>query len=121
MKLTKLEADILAHRLDALACYPHEDLANLFPEHSPEDVEFACDLILDWGSNKIATAVEHLGPVGKAVVAECVNGGVWLAASRDCVGHPVNSKEFAAHRRAARSLADKVQELTGIACEYPVE
>lgn len=109
LRLTKLEKDILEHRLNVQECIADA----LEGDFQREQVERVCDLLLEekW-DEALAVGGE---PLLFAVLEDAVDGNTYYGSE---VGNGRPQKE-AAFLRAGQSLATKVSELIGRKVVYP--
>ncbi len=109
VKLTKLENEILAHRLEAPDC-----LAEAIEESNvdPDSVETVCAMLLD---GEYEDALEFDRKATLEVLADAVEGSTYLGTE---LGNGRPQKERAI-LRAGESLADKLSSVVGRKLVYP--
>ena len=120
MKLTKLERDILNHRLEV-----HDAIAEvLIDEDGIEPGSAQAETM--WNEVYDLCGLLHKGQFEEArllnedlalrILQDCVDGGTYYGASKQ-----VDSRrELRAIEVACVSLAQKVEEYTGLVAEYPL-
>jgi hypothetical protein len=103
MKLTKLERNILNHRLEV-----PESIAEILDDYHPDDIDYVCSLLLD---GKYQEAMDFSIGITTDVLVEAVEGSTAYAALIGNVSDYILKK----NALAGRSLAKKVQEFL----DYP--
>lgn len=114
MKLTKLEKDILLHRLSVPDCI-HEALTGSDESSDMQLDEVAticCKLI-----NSVTHCLlpEQLDAHECAVLADAVDGSTWIGTM---IGEESDAK-IARHARAGDALAEKVSSIVGFEVYFP--
>lgn len=107
-KLTKLETEILNHRLEVPDC-----ILDCLEEESDVDLDeagLAIDKILAGKWDEV-----DLTPATKAVLKDAVEGSMYYGASKDSISPQMNGRIH----RAGRTLAEKIGQLIGEAIYYP--
>lgn len=115
MKLTKLESEILIHRLEVPdsiidALTDEKDVA----EDCVDAITGSCSRLLDHITAK-GEIPSELSQVDKDVLLDCVDGSTYLG----CVLTEASKQKQAAIYRAGCCLADKIRELTGVEVAFP--
>jgi len=121
MKLTKLERDILNHRLEVVGdsmteidpidiLTPDEaETADGLNQYHPVDVEGICNLLLE---GKFNDALACSDSITNDILVDCVEGSTYWAAADGQGGY--SEQRLGQVKRAGDSLAKKVQGFTGI-------
>lgn len=108
MKLTKLEQEILDHRLDVPDAL-FEALYDGVDDAPPvECVELLC-VMFKQGRFEHAFRVMNT-TIARDVLVDAVEGCTYVWAAESAVGYEITHQKFAAIKRAYASLEDKVTE-----------
>jgi len=125
MKFTKLEKQILLHRLEVAECIVNcltEDELNSDGTYTPSpytalDVESAIEGLksaLENDADFTPERVMKLSSVAFAdVLFDCIDGSTWCGTMVCEVDFTITKQKFATHQRAVESLAEKCFQLTG--------
>ena len=120
IRLTKLEADILKHRLQS----PDAICETLSPDENggvgyhTEDTDAAIDALLrNFPGRTLEThEAEQISPaIAKAVLKDAVEGSTWIGAMLATE----SDQKIDQHIEAGRSLAEKVGVYVGADVEFP--
>lgn len=105
MKLTKLETEILNHRLEA-----PDEIAEALDKYMVEDVETVCSLLMQ---GNFDTCLANAPEITADILQDCVDGSTYMGHSN----HESPQKARAMYR-AGCSLAVKVSEFIGRDVEF---
>ena len=123
LTLSKLEAEILWHRMTAVDCLCDalgvDAAVPSSAGYHPQDVELVAELLMrgDWNS-----ATSFNDRIRDSILIDCVDGGTFIAAvATDLAdGDTGERAKFQRYIKAATRLAAKISDLTGCHCEYPM-
>lgn len=119
-----LQRTILGHRLevpDAIADFAQsllpEDTPDTLREHREQEIYDAAERLRTWVVDNGRLEASLLTEPERFALADAVNGSTYLA----CM---ISSGEFSEQRLgqtifAGEKLAEKVEQITGIPCQYP--
>ncbi len=128
MKLTKLETEILLHRLGVLDAISDVYCDSMLPEDASEqEKEDACE--------SVCNAVESLetqvranvlpdtlgaGSVEAWVLEDCIDGSTWMGCAESaCNDGEMTEQQVGRHYSAGVKLAAKVSQIIGKECRFP--
>jgi len=106
LKFTKLEWDIIIHRLEV-----PDSIYEALEDHSYEDVSTICELLI---SKKIKEAFDYNFEIAKEVLIDALEGSTYYACSCD-LSH---QKRHAIYQAGSNAL-NKLGKLFGVDVEYP--
>ncbi len=107
MELTRLEREILGHRLEVPDCI--EEALNDGSGHesfAPEDIDHVCELLL---GEQFQEALDSSQRITTEVLIDCVEGSTYLA-TMSCE----SNRRVSCAIKAAEHLARKVEKFLGL-------